>query len=71
MATNVTAPEKDGGLDLKVLLTTLIAFRRGDFAGRMPNDWTGVHGKIADTLNDIIDMAERTTGTWTDSRPQP
>ncbi|WP_295453611.1 HAMP domain-containing protein, partial [uncultured Thiodictyon sp.] len=31
---------------------------------RMPNDWTGVHGKIADTLNDIIDMAERTTGDF-------
>lgn len=30
-----------------VLLTTLIAFRRGDFSVRMPNDWTGVHGMIA------------------------
>ncbi len=61
MATIMTANEKDRGLDDKLLLKTLIAFRRGDFSVRMPNDWTGVHGKVADTLNDIIDMAERTT----------
>lgn len=59
-----TTEEKDSGLDVKLLLTTLIAFRRGDFSARMPNDWTGVHGKIADTLNEIVDMAERTTGDF-------
>ncbi|MDP2794556.1 MAG: response regulator, partial [Sulfurisoma sp.] len=40
------------------------AYRRGDFTQRMPNDWTGVPGKIADTLNDIIDMADRTVGDF-------
>lgn len=64
MATNTNTGEKDSGLDVTVLLTTLIAFRRGDFSQRMPNDWIGVHGKIADTLNEIIDMAERTTGDF-------
>lgn len=62
MATNTG--EKDSGLDVKVLLTTLIAFRRGDFFTRMPNDWTNMHGKISDTLNEVIDMAERTTGDF-------
>ncbi|MFZ4699857.1 MAG: HAMP domain-containing protein, partial [Candidatus Methylumidiphilus sp.] len=55
---------KDGELDSKLLLSTLIDFRRGDFSKRMPCDWVGVNGKIADTLNEIIDMAERTTGDF-------
>lgn len=64
MATNTTTDEQNSGMDFKLLLSTLIAFWRGDFSTRMPNDWTGVHGKIADTLNEIIDMAERTTGDF-------
>lgn len=49
------------GWDAKLLLKTLTAFKRGDFSVRMPNDWVGVDGKIADTLNEIIDLAQRTT----------
>ncbi|MGH8808167.1 MAG: HAMP domain-containing protein, partial [Noviherbaspirillum sp.] len=45
----------DQELDVKVLLATLKALKRGDFSARMPSDWTGVAGKIADTLNDIIE----------------
>ncbi|MBO0695452.1 MAG: HAMP domain-containing protein, partial [Verrucomicrobia bacterium] len=30
------------------------AFKRGDFSARLPDDWTGVAGKIADTFNDLI-----------------
>ena len=56
--------ERESGLDAGLLLTTLIAFRRGDFSTRMPYDWTGVHGKIADTLNEIIALAERTTDDY-------
>ncbi|WP_161956688.1 HAMP domain-containing protein, partial [Gloeocapsopsis dulcis] len=46
-------------LDLKQLLTTLTEIKKGNFAARMPIDQTGIAGKIADTLNDIIDMNER------------
>ena len=28
--------------------------REGDFTARMPLDWTGVAGKVADGLNDVI-----------------
>jgi HAMP domain-containing protein len=35
------------------LLAALIALRDGDFSVRLPRDWTGVSGKIADTFNDI------------------
>ena len=45
-------------LDTKVLLHTLLALKKGDFSARMPSDWTGVAGKIADTVNDIIETKE-------------
>lgn len=40
--------------DSRALLEALLAMRRGDFSVRMRSDLTGVTGKIADTLNDII-----------------
>jgi HAMP domain-containing protein/CheY-like chemotaxis protein/signal transduction histidine kinase len=46
-------------LDLKLILQTLMALKKGDFSARMPSDWTGVSGKIADTLNDIIETNEK------------
>src|SRR5256886_727426 len=52
---------KDGQLDNKQLLTALLAFKRGDFSARLPEDWTGVAGKIADTFNDVIAKNERMT----------
>ena len=48
-------------LDVKLLLSTLMALKKGDFSVRMPSDWTGVSGKIADTLNDIIELNEKMT----------
>ena len=41
-------------LDEKQLLKTLVAVKKGDFSVRMPLDQTGIAGKVADTLNDII-----------------
>ncbi|MDF5724346.1 MAG: HAMP domain-containing protein, partial [Rhizonema sp. PD37] len=46
-------------LDLKQLLKTLAAVKKGDFSARMPLDKIGMAGKIADTLNDIIEQNER------------
>src|ERR1700727_485565 len=43
-------------LDNTDLLGTLIAFRKGDFAARLPYDLTGIEGKVADTINDIFEM---------------
>jgi HAMP domain-containing protein/CheY-like chemotaxis protein/signal transduction histidine kinase len=36
------------------LLRALQAVRDGDFSVRLPGDWTGVEGKIADTFNEIV-----------------
>jgi signal transduction histidine kinase/CheY-like chemotaxis protein/methyl-accepting chemotaxis protein len=43
-------------LDLSQLLQTLVAVKGGNFSVRLPVDYTGVAGKIADTLNDIIEL---------------
>src|SRR5260370_21619428 len=45
-----------GADEQSVLLNTLIAFKRGNFAIRMPVDQTGIQGKIADTLNDLLEL---------------
>src|SRR5947208_3139864 len=48
-------------LDTRQLLAALTAFKRGDFTRRLPDDWTGVAGKIADTFNDVIRTNQRMT----------
>src|SRR5438067_2065081 len=48
-------------LDTKQLLAALMAFKRGDFSARLPENWTGVPGKIADTFNLVIESNERMT----------
>ncbi|NRR32023.1 response regulator [Oxalobacteraceae bacterium] len=53
-------------LDIKLLLATLMALKKGDFAARMPSDWTGMSGKIADTLNEIIETKEKMVSAVTE-----
>src|SRR6184192_897057 len=43
------------------LLRALMAFKRGAFSVRLPDDWTGVAGKIADTFNEVIAKNQRLT----------
>jgi len=47
-------------LNTKLLLKALVAFKKGDFSVRLPGEWTGEAGKIADTLNEIIDLSDKT-----------
>ncbi|MEG5172718.1 HAMP domain-containing protein [Microcoleus sp. B3-D7] len=54
----ITAPNSNNAY-AKQLLRTLVAVKKGDFSVRMPIDQTGLAGKIADELNDIIDLNER------------
>ena len=54
-------PFNSAGLDTSQLLSALMAFKRGDFSARLPEDWTGVPGKIADTFNAVIDTNQRMT----------
>ena len=41
------------------LLTAMLSFREGDFSVRMPNNLTGVDGKIADAFNNIVLFSDR------------
>ncbi len=62
MVATTQAPSRQ--LDATLVLGVLDAYRKGDFTVRMPNDWVGLNGKIADTLNDIIEMAIATTNEY-------
>src|SRR5439155_22894945 len=42
------------GRNSRQLLRALFAARNGDFSVRLPADWIGVDGKIADAFNDIM-----------------
>src|SRR5207253_2480183 len=48
-------------LDSKQLLAALTAFKRGDFSAQLPDDWTGIAGKVADTFNHVIGLNQRLT----------
>ena len=56
---NNGSPLIDSQVDNKQLLAALTAFKRGDFSVRLPHDWTGMAGKIADTFNEVIATNER------------
>src|SRR5689334_17900868 len=61
MPTGQPAANVTDTLDTRQLLQVLMAVKKGDFSLRMPVEHTGVAGKIADTLNDIIDLNQRMT----------
>ena len=44
-----------------MLLRVLAQVKAGDFTARMPLEWTGVAGKVADGLNDVI-IADQALG---------
>src|SRR5262245_16088662 len=52
----------DGVPDLlPQLLSALLAYKDGNFAVRLPNDWTGVACKIADGFNEVVSLNQRLT----------
>ena len=56
MAITTAAPQE---LDQSVLLKVPTEFKRGNFSVRMPDDWSGTPGKIADALNQVIETNQR------------
>src|SRR2546425_40152 len=51
--------EDDRTLDASKLLLALKAVRKGDFSVRLPVNWTGLSGKVADTFNEVVGMDEQ------------
>jgi HAMP domain-containing protein/signal transduction histidine kinase/CheY-like chemotaxis protein len=54
-----TAHGREG--DIEFLLDALLSLRKGDFSVRLPSDWIGLRGKVADTFNDVMDQLEGMT----------
>ena len=50
---NIQSPSVEFSRSRRELISALRKLRRGDFSVRLPSDWTGLAGKIAD-------VAERT-----------
>ena len=58
-------PKASETIDVSELLSVLNAYKDGDFSARMAPDKTGLAGKVADTLNDILARQERLSGEIT------
>src|SRR5579859_3950606 len=54
-----------GSLDRRSLLAALRAYRKGDFSVRLPLVLTGTDGEIAQTFNDVVEMAGMCAGEVT------
>lgn len=51
-----------GATELNALLTALTALKRGRRGVRLPLDWTGVWGKVADAFNEVVELNEHMAG---------
>ena len=56
-----TAPVVPAGSndELRELLLVFLAVRDGNFSVRLPGHWTGLVGKIADAVNDVVSANEQ------------
>ncbi len=46
-------------LDPRLLLKALTSLKRGEFGVRLPPDWIGIGGRIADAFNDVVELNQR------------
>src|SRR6185503_8838083 len=49
---------ENGEADLREVLRALTALKKGDFSVRLPVDWLGTSGKVADAFNDVAELME-------------
>ena len=47
--------------DTRLIIAALTSMRQGDAGVRLPIEWTGIQGKLAETFNDVVEMNERIT----------
>ena len=45
--------------DNRAILNALIALKQGDSSVRLPIEWTGLEGKLADTFNEVVELNGR------------
>ena len=46
-------------LDTTAVLNALMGLKRGDHSVRLPVEWTGLPGKVADAFNAVVELNER------------
>ncbi len=59
IADSVAAPAGHRDAEMVTLLSALCALRDGDTSIRLPAEWTGVPGKVADVFNEIAELNQR------------
>src|SRR5665213_1199796 len=52
----------DKSPELKLLLDGMTQVKRGDFSVRLPKEWPGIGGKIADTFNELAELKQAMAG---------
>jgi signal transduction histidine kinase/HAMP domain-containing protein len=52
--TALTLADSGSSLDVNAILSVLGKVKGGDFSTRLPLDWTGLAGKLADGINEVI-----------------
>ena len=53
------AENVSGEARLRTILAAIMAFRDGDFSVRLPTDWAGTDGRIAEAFNQAIAHEDR------------
>ncbi|HET7547929.1 MAG TPA: HAMP domain-containing protein, partial [Usitatibacter sp.] len=48
-----------GAADTRTLLDALIGLKQGDSTVRLPMEWTGLEGKLAETFNEVVELNQR------------
>src|SRR6516165_10454502 len=56
---NMPLLQEPNTIDTSALLTALTALKKGDSSVRLPQEWTGIAGKVADTFNAVVEQNER------------
>src|SRR5688572_17976879 len=60
-----TANHKQSEVRARQLHAAMVAFRDGDFGVRLPTDWDGTDGRIAEAFNQALAHEDRITGEIT------
>jgi HAMP domain-containing protein/signal transduction histidine kinase/CheY-like chemotaxis protein len=58
----VHEPPAANGSEMTALLSALTALKQGRTGVRLPPDWDGVAGKVADAFNEVVELNERLAG---------
>ncbi|HWY77890.1 MAG TPA: HAMP domain-containing protein, partial [Verrucomicrobiae bacterium] len=58
---NGSDEDSEYSLDPRQVLRALSGLKRGDFTARLPMEWTGLAGKIADTFNELAEQMQHST----------